>query len=43
MYEMIYYTQILGYYEGIPIVGNSWEGYTIWEVDYAHKIAYLTR
>lgn len=42
MYEMIYRNRIIGYHKGIPIVGDTFMGHTIWEVDYAHKIGYLT-
>lgn len=41
-YEIIYQNRIIGKVGYIPIVGDSIFGYTVWEVDYKHKYAYVT-
>ena len=42
-FEIIYGTRILGHVGYVPIVGDIIFGYTVWEVDYHHRYAYVTR
>ncbi len=40
-FEIIYRTKIVGHVGYVPIVGDSIFGYTVWEVDYEHRYAYV--
>ena len=40
-FEIIYRAQIIGHVGYVPIVGDSIFGYTVWEVDYVHRYAYV--
>lgn len=40
-FEIIYRTTIVGHVGYVPIVGDSIFGYTVWEVDYEHRYAYV--
>lgn len=40
-FEIIYKTQVLGYVGYVPMIGDSIFGYTVWEVDYKHRYAYV--
>lgn len=40
-FEIIYHTTIIGHVGYIPIVGDCIFGYTVWEVDYEHRYAYV--
>lgn len=40
-FEIIYHTAILGHVGYVPIVGDCIFGYTVWEVDYEHRYAYV--
>lgn len=42
-FEIIYHTTILGHVGYIPIVGDCIFGYTVWEVDYEHRYAYVDK
>lgn len=41
VFEIIYRTEIIGHVGYVPIVGDSIFGYTVWEVDYEHRYAYV--
>lgn len=41
VFEIIYHTEIIGHVGYVPIVGDSIFGYTVWEVDYEHRYAYV--
>lgn len=41
VFEIIYRTRIIGHVGYVPIVGDSIFGYTVWEVDYEHRYAYV--
>lgn len=41
VFEIIYRTKIIGHVGYVPIVGDSIFGYTVWEVDYKHRYAYV--
>lgn len=41
VFEIIYHTEIIGHVGYVPIVGDSIFGYTVWEVDYKHRYAYV--
>lgn len=40
-FEIIYHTTILGHVGYVPVVGDCIFGYTVWEVDYEHRYAYV--
>lgn len=42
-FEIIYRTTILGHVGYVPVVGDSIFGYTVWEVDYEHRYAYVDK
>lgn len=42
-FEVIYHTTILGHVGYIPVVGDTIFGYTVWEVDYEHRYAYVDK
>lgn len=42
MFELIYRNRIIAHVDWVPIVGDEYEDYIVWEVDYRHKYAYLT-
>lgn len=42
-FEIIYHTTILGKVGYVPVVGDDIFGYTVWEVDYEHRYAYVDK
>lgn len=42
-FEIIYGNRILGQVGYVPIIGDTIFGYTVWEVDYYHRYAYVTK
>lgn len=43
MYEIIYHNRIIARnVVGTFVVGDTYRGLFIWEVDYRHKVVYLT-
>lgn len=40
-FEIIYRTIILGHVGYVPMIGDYIFGYTVWEVDYEHRYAYV--
>ncbi len=40
-FEIIYHNVILGHVGYVPAIGDYIFGYTVWEVDYEHRYAYV--